>query len=133
MDGLAITAGSPRRHLYTLAQGTSEVFGDSVNASCPCDDGIDPPAFVGADYRCEEPQESAEPGNTNNRYFDLGDPLFDGLGIEDESCMGAPESRSGDFVRSVAPSADAIELRLMHTEDSNNEDTAITFLEIWVR
>jgi dynein heavy chain len=133
VDGLSITAGSPRRHLFTFAQGTSEVFGDSVNASCPCDGGIGPPSFVGSDYRCEEPQESAEPGNTGNRFFDLGDPLFDGLSIEDSACVGDPESQAGDFVRSVAASADPIELRLMHTEDSSNEDTAITFLEIWVR
>lgn len=93
VDGLAITRGRPRQHVFTFAHGCTEVFGDGAACCCHCDEGTAPPAFVGASYLCGEPQQSVQPGNTGNRFFDEGDPLFDGAGIEDAACIGAPESR----------------------------------------
>jgi dynein heavy chain len=133
VDGLAITRGSPRQHVFTFAHGCSEVFGDRQTCSCPCDGGTPSPSFVGQAFRCEEAQQSAEPGNTGNRFFDQSDPLFDGAGIEDAACVDAPESSSSFIAELGIPSLDALELRLMGTEGSGNEDLAVIRLELWGR
>ena len=82
VDGISITVGSPREHVWTYAAGFSEVGGST---SCPCSrsPGAAPPSFVGEHYYCES-------GNTGgvqlNRYF-TGDPLWDGAGcIANNNC-----------------------------------------------
>jgi len=133
VDGLGITIGSPRRHVFTFAHGVSEAFGDMGAAACPCDSGTAAHAFIGSNYLCEEPQESADPANTGTRYYDEDDVMFDGLDIEDAACVGAPESAPDFSVDLGQVSADTVELRLMGTEGTGNEDTAVIFLELWVR
>ena len=50
-DGVSITHGSPRNHIWTYAAGVVE--DTSISATCPCNGGTPPPAFVGSDYYCE--------------------------------------------------------------------------------
>ena len=58
VDGITVTYGSPgnRHHVYTYAAGLSEL---TVDSSCPCAGGRDPPLLVGSDYYCEsgDPQK----------------------------------------------------------------------------
>ena len=133
VDGLTITRGVPRRHVFTFAHGCTEVFGDGATCGCPCDGGTAAPTFVGTDFRCEEPQRSVEPSNTGNRFFDVDDPLFDGGGIEDATCVGDAESSSSFTIEMADVAADPVELRLMGTEGSGNEDLAVVGLELWIR
>ena len=54
VDGVSITLGSPRKHVWTYAVGSSDDY-DYRCCNCPCDihSGPPPPAFVGNDYYCE--------------------------------------------------------------------------------
>ncbi len=74
-----------------------------------------------------------DPSNTGNRFFDVDDPLFDGVGIEDATCVGDAESSSSFTIDMADVAADPVELRLMGTEDSGNEDLAVVGLELWIR
>ena len=75
VDGVSITYGSPRRHIWTYASGLSDDYnyGNGVY-NCPCAKypGDAPPAFVGVDYYCE----SGITGRwEDNNRIALEDPL----------------------------------------------------------
>ena len=54
VEGLSITYGSPRKHIWTFAVGLSQDY-NYPNYNCPCAQypGPSPPSFVGNDYYCE--------------------------------------------------------------------------------
>ncbi len=77
VDGVSITQGYPRKHVWTLMAGISDEMNEVYN--CPCND---PPgftqelqSFIGNDYFCES-------GNHGNWEFIFyrDDPLWDGDG-----------------------------------------------------
>ena len=77
VDGISITLGSPRKHVWTYAAGLSDDH-DYKCCNCPCATipGPGPPAFVGNDYYCE----SGDVGTLNRNDYYLSDPLWDGSG-----------------------------------------------------
>ena len=69
IDGVSVTYGSPRQHIWSFSGGLDEVI--SVNA-CPCVAGCTAgnriPSFVCQNYFCE----------AGISRFSCGDPLWDG-------------------------------------------------------
>ena len=127
-DGVSITYGSPRKHVWTYAAGLQEdanFHGDS----CPCGKvpGNLPPSFVGANYYCE----SANRGGWERKWY-LHDPLWDGHGCphgnnccanEDQPwfCRNLPIGSKGD-----------IEVRLCLNQDRSDEDIGLELLELLI-
>ena len=74
VDGLSITHGSPRQHIWTYIVGHT----DSGSTRCPCARTPEEttPSFVGSNYYCES---GAEDSNYVATYY-LSDPLWDGSG-----------------------------------------------------
>ena len=85
--------------------------------------------FVGTAYLCEATTTSLA---LNERTLDEVDVLFDGAAIGDASCVGAPESASS-FQAVMETTNDDMELRLMSSEPTANEDVLLLFAELWVR
>jgi hypothetical protein len=90
VDGVSVTYGVPRRHIWTFAGGISETIVNTqrhIHNSCPCalnGTGIrlqQPPIFVGNNYFCESgnPQNTFE---TTNDFQYTDDPLWDGNGAK---------------------------------------------------
>ena len=54
VDGISITSGNPRKHVWTYAVGLSDDYNYPC-CNCPCakHPGPDPPPFVGSHYYCE--------------------------------------------------------------------------------
>ena len=56
VDGVSITVGSPRVHVWTYAAGFISTENQETH-NCPCNEGIyagtSAPSFVGNDYYCE--------------------------------------------------------------------------------
>ena len=53
VDGISITVGSPRKHVWTYAVGISDNYDYSpskINCPCATHPGSNSPAFVGNDY-----------------------------------------------------------------------------------
>ena len=128
VDGISITQGSPRRHVWTYAAYYHEGRVDM----CPCttsDGNVShpPPSFVGDDYYCETALLSSSNGNR----VVWEDPLWDGKGCsrpEDRCCQ-----RFGWFHKTVPSSDDHIELRWCVDQDlQSNEDILVDFADIWV-
>ena len=128
VEGLSITHGDPRKHIWTYAAGFSEdVNLNCCNCPCAARPGSEPPSFVGSHYHCEA-------GNTGD-FEDVwytNDPLWDGEGcVAGSNCC----STSGLpwFCRTLPCEAtDDIEARLCTAGGPLDEDVAIELLEIFV-
>jgi hypothetical protein len=129
VDGLSITHGSPRQHIWTYAVGISE-DGSYPDYNCPCakTPGGGPPGFVGADYYCE----SGNPGDWEDAWY-TDDTLYDGTG-----CPAGNSCCDNDslpwFQKNVGEDTTGeVEVRLCSDQEPSNEDIGLKRLELYVR
>ena len=135
VDGVSLTYGSPRHHIWTFANALQEGQGFSQYA-CPCTNSnqrqsINIPSFVGNDYFCET---GVPPGQGwSSGTFHADDPLWDGQGCGTTStcctfnnppwfCKQLPQSTNAD-----------LEVRLCSLDSANHENTPIELVEIYVK
>ena len=131
VDGLSITTGNPKQHIWTYIVGLQEVNYNNPGSICPRD--INPynfnsiPSYVGDHFYCET-------GFTNfmGNYGVVvwSDPLWDGAGCVTDTAHSC--DRHGWFHREIEPIQDYIEVRWCADEQIGNEDVLVEHLEIWV-
>ncbi len=80
VDGVSLTHGSPREHVWTFAAALGE--NTSPHSSCLCirSDATCPPSFIGRDYFCDTGIKIYDPNYDHGFLGD--DPLWDGEGCE---------------------------------------------------
>ena len=128
VDGVSITHGSPRDHVWTYAAGATESVRVNRYSNCPCSgsSGSTSPSFVGNNYYCES-------GNPNS-YLALqlysGDKLWDGKQCEGCCCTGT-DSPLWFKVQLYTATNDDIEVRICGGEGTDNEDTPVELIEIY--
>ena len=132
VDGVSITYGNPRKHIWTYAAGVTEgTLVYHARPDCPCArSGATPaPSYVGENYYCE----SGNPATTFilNSHLYRDDPLWDGQQCEGQCCSGG-KSPPWFKVDLTNPTSDDIEVRICGDESTSNEDTPIKLLEIYV-
>ena len=115
VDGISITNGYPRNHIWTYAAG----------GACPCAIGNtqQQPSFVGNDYYCEY-------GGS------FSDPLWDGEGCSDRQlpCCQSVRDSLGWFIKELStPTTDDIEVRICADESLANEDIGLERIEIYIQ
>ena len=130
IDGVSITYGQPRNHIWSYAAGYTENSTSSVTSNCPCSPmkGEKPQSFVGDNYYCES-------GNSNDGMFGVlynDDKLWDGKQCEGTCCT---DSKSPPWfsVRLPNPTTESIEVRICGDQETNDEDTPIELLELYVQ
>ncbi len=136
VDGVSVTRGSPRQHIWTFMAGLKEdnSYGDGTY-TCPCQTGStqldDIPSFINNDYYCESGNPAQPSGFAPVLYTD--DPLWDGYkcrGLESDCC----KSSLPWFHKQLNTTTnDSIEVRICSDQGTDNEDTAIEQLEIFVK
>ena len=101
--------------------------------SCPCSSvhARMPPQFIGDNYYCE----SGNPTNSfdANHCIYSNNKLWDGQQCEGSCCNGTGSSPPWFGVQLPAPTTDMIEVRMCLDQGTNNEDTAIELIEIYVQ
>ena len=131
VDGLSITYGSPRQHIWTFASGLFKGTSSTIyqNFRCPCDPGntYGSPPFVGNDYFCESvatetswvpyrfhPENALWDGQDNlNPCFGLNNPPW--------------------FLKTLdEPTTADIELRMCFADGSSVSDIGIELVEIYI-
>ena len=130
MDGVSITYGSPRNHIWTFTGSLSETA-TGINA-CPCDSpsGNRPKSFIGSNYYCE----SGNPGQSWAGQLFSNDKLWDGEQCSHEgTCCTGTNTPPWFSVNLSSPTSDDIEVRIMGSESTANEDAPIELLEIYVQ
>ena len=125
VDGVSITHGSPRQHIWTLYGGVRE-FGDG----CCTDNSAT--SFVGTNYFCDTGNPTD--GEWRNTWF-TEHPLWDGIaGCTSNTTCCAPHS--GPWFHSMisaTTTADDIEIRICGEEPSLNENTPVELVEMYVK
>ena len=137
VDGVSITHGTPRKHIWTLMAGLSENNNLSNGRySCPCQQGSQQSAylqsFIGNDYFCEAGLPNDYTG-ANILY--TSDPLWDGkqCGSLEKNCCNVSGLPWFHRVLSSNTTTDDIELRICGDESTDNEDVSLHFCEIFVK
>ena len=129
VDGVSITRGSPRQHVWTLMAGNSE--SSSASQSCPCNTGssVSVQSFVGNNYFCE----SGNTASSASNVFYTSDPLWDGQGCGslESPCCNVPGIPWFHRDYGSNTTTDYIELRLC--ADFDDEDTPVSYYEIYVK
>ena len=131
VDGVSITYGNPRKHLWSYAVGIGRQYHDhTFQANCPCSKypGRLPPSFVHYNYYCESgiatdilPVDGVYTSN----------PLWDGRGcLSDHNCCSDPNQPWFYRLIPLATSED-IEARICH--DENREHIPIQELKLYVQ
>ena len=138
VDGVSITHGSPRTHIWTYAAGGSDnlVSGSEV-FSCPClvagssFTPQTPPSFVGNNYYCESGNPTLTFENSNSFVY-TSDPIWDGRQCEGQCCSNG---RNPPWFSVVLrnPTTDNIEVRICGTDSTSNEDTPVELLELYIQ
>ena len=131
MDGVSITYGTPRQHIWSYVAGVTESSPLHTSNNCPCsaNGGNGPPSFVGDNYYCESGNPTDVGGSP---VLLINDPLWDGQQCEGTCCTGT-NSPPWFSVQLSAPTTDTIEVRICGNEATENEDTPIALLDIYVQ
>ena len=130
VDGVSITHGSPRQHVWTLMAGLKDSFYDVNN--CPCNTTLNGTvSFIGSNYFCE----SGNPTNSRTRTLYTEDPLWDGqgCGTNETACCSAPGLPWFHRDYGNVTTTDYIELRVCADQGTSNEDVRVSFYEIYVK
>ena len=132
VDGVSITRGSPRQHVWTLMSGLNEV--STLLSSCPCNNGstVSVPSFIGKNYFCE----SGNPNSGTSHVLYTSDRLWDRYNCRslESPCCNAPGLPwfHRDYGRNTT--TDFIELRVCGDEETlSNEDSPVYYYEIYVK
>jgi dynein heavy chain len=115
LDGISMTRGSPRQHIWSFGNG------HGGNPRCPCDNTNRnqaplPPYFVGNDYFCDGGHNGA---------------LWDGAECNTPCCTF--NSPPWFNVTLPAPTSDTIEVRICADQTFDDEKTQISVMDIYVK
>ena len=115
VDGVSVTHGSPRQHIWTFAAGYAEITTTSIKYLCPCSldsiNGARIPSFVGNNYFCDTGTVTY---NGETTIF-LDDPLWDGQGCGPNNNCCTFNSPPWFNVQLPSPTTDNIEVRICST------------------
>ena len=136
VDGVSVTHGSPRSHIWTLAAGVTEGKHIHPQADCPCaisDPSSRQPApnFIGNNYYCES-GNSDPAGDWIAAHLYTDDPLWDGQKCEGHCCSNG-KSPPWFSVELQGSTSDDIEVRICGDQDLNDEDNPIALMELFVQ
>ena len=129
VDGVSVTHGSPRQHIWTFAGGLRQ-DGRCTLCACPCDQSSISatvvPSFVGQNYFCESGMTSFN----GSLFLYTDNPLWDGQGCGPTSTCCSFNSPPWFNVRLSSPTTDDIEVRACSAQ---NEATPIEIMEIYMK
>ena len=132
LDGVSVTYGSPRQHIWSFAAGYEEA---SHSSSCPCVTGSTSrsriSSFVGQNYFCESGITQWD-GRTFV-FHPSGDPLWDGQGCGPTSSCCTFNSPPWFNVQLSSPTTDDIEVRICGDQRIGDEDTPVKLIELCVK
>ena len=129
VDGIVLTHGSPRQHIWTFAAGYNQYRSDS--SGCPCNSDSyshSLPPYVGNDYFCD----SGHRYNTRPaQNYLTNDPLWDGAGCVSGSCCTFHSPPW--FCKTLSHhTTDDIELRLCLDQALDDEAVALELIDLYI-
>ena len=133
VDGISITTGIPRKHVWTYAVGARDNnYNDSAPFNCPCAKypGPDSPTYVGAHYYCES--AITEKYHNNGKLY-AQDLLWDGAGCGSENSCCYDAGMPWFFRQLPTTTTRDIEVRICYDEGFNNEAVVVEQIQLYVQ
>ena len=129
IDGVSITHGSPRQHIWSFIASSSYVRTNC--GGCPCFAGFDSIhiPFIGNKFFCETGSYKWQ----GNYIFYDADPLWDGQGCGSTNECCTFNNPPWFCTELDQHTADDIEFRLCADQDTDDEDTPIEIIELYVQ
>ena len=130
VDGIVLTHGSPRQHIWTFAAAFTQYA--IVSSGCPCNGdsySYSLPPYVGNDYFCDSGHRyNTRPPQT----YMTNNPLWDGAGCVSGSCC---TFNSPPWFCKTLPhhTTDNIELCLCLDEALDDESVAFEKVDLYVQ
>ena len=131
LDGVSITYGATRKHLWSYGAGVSEKYANRP-ATCPCElyGGTPAPTFVQNHYYCEA-------GTTSNkvylhRYYNW-DPLWDGEGCSLHSSCCAQPGLPWFYRQLPVASNENLEARICYDQSFWDEAVLVKEIQLYVQ
>ena len=136
VDGVSVTHGSPRQHIWTFSTGLDE--GIRTSSTCFCvagsSDSSSIPSFVGQNYFCETGLTLWNNTGGLGVFWPNGDPLWDGQGCGSASITCCTFNSPPWFNAQLSsPTTDDIEVRICGDQGIGNEDSPIQLMELYVK
>ena len=127
LDGVSLTHGTKREHIWSFAAATHE------NQTCLCNNNVgdSPPKFVGPDYFCEA--GSVLEAAAFEGILLPTDPLWDGNGCMSWNTCCSFNGPPWFYKELSQPTTDDIELRVCKDSCNLIEDVAIKTVEIYIQ
>ena len=118
VEGLSVTHGTPRNHIWTFAAGLSK------GSSCPCASSYPAPSFVGEKYFCE----SGNSGVVQSQWY-LDDPLWDSQGCAATSTCC---DRGGPWFTTTLSEEVSDDIEVRWCSSVSSEEGGVEQLEIYI-
>ena len=130
-EGVSITVGNPRKHVWTYAVGLSDDH-NNTQYNCPCaaTPGPDPPAFIGDHYYCE----SGDTGTADPNAYYTTDQLWDGDGchhVNNNCCTN--HDMPWFFRQFASPIHDYLEASICKLNGFDHTDTLVESIELYIQ
>ena len=110
LDGISVTHGSPRQHIWSFAAGRG--------GQCPCGGGPSPPSYVGQNYFCDGAHNGA---------------LWDGMGCTAPAACCTFNSPPWFNVTLPTSTSDNIEVRICVNQQVQDEAVHLCLIELYVK
>ena len=128
VDGVSMTHGNPRTHIWSFAVGLYTSENQNAN-NCPSEGGRQQPDFVGGNFFCNSGDH--DPQFEQHRFYDQ-DPLWSGKDCPNTT--GCPFNSPPWFETKLPRSTmDDIEVRICGDQSTGDEDSPIQLLELYVQ
>ena len=135
-DGVLITRGFPRQHVWTLIAGFTENSTFNIYSNCPCAISnnttiVNVPSFIGSHYYCESGKNDTD----LSTILCIDDALWDGQDCENLERPCCQANMIPWFHRDYGSTTTTvyIELRVCADEGTDNEDVPVSFYEIYIK
>ena len=134
VDGVSLTHGQPRRHIWTYSAALQSFPSTNPIYTCPCfsnNDDYPSPPFIGQDYYCE----SGTNQGFQNGILYPNDTLWDGERCDGFEVPCCTQSNMPWFIKTLNQStSDDIELRVCCGDPYPiNEDVPLNLIELYIR
>ena len=127
VDGVSVTYGNSRQHIWTLYGGVREF----IDGCCAEPTGrTQPPMFIDQSYFCDTGNPSDS--NWRNRFFTSFSLWDNDANCPSNATCCAPHSGPWFNTTLTAPTTEDIEIQICGDEKTANEDTPLELIEIYV-
>ena len=123
VDGVSLTHGAPRQHIWTFAATSNRMLSCSCNNSNTA--GTPPPEYVGSDYFCDT--------RIRESGVDRDLVLWQGTDCTSSNACCSFNNPPWFYKQLPQPTTDDIEMRVCRNEERSNEDVFIQIAEVYIQ